>query len=474
MRDASFLGARNLIQIKMTKQRMRCSACVLLFAGILSGCSMTSERVVFDSALNQNRYDAAEIIAVKAGTKDYVAKELLWSLEAGTLLRNNGKHALSTTVFDGAEDLIKQEEQKSGLSSGFSLTASLLINDNVTDYPPRVYDRVMVNTYKALNFWALGDFGNARVEWNRTDDRQRRAAEYFSSEISKQKEQLSFSSPQVKESFAKSLTTLDATGVDVEKWIPYSDYINPASLYLHGLYFLFNGETSGDFDRARVSLSRAYAMTRNAQIASDLRLVQHGRSQPNNIWVIFENGTAARKKERRIDLPLFIFTNKISYVGVAFPVLNDGTAAYPYLTVNHNKKTQTFAYMDRIIKGEFKTELTTILIREITRAVGKTVAQGALINSDDKTVRFIGQLFAVTQAVTTQADLRSWHSLPYNFQVARVSWPKNGQFTLSTSDGNLIDVNLPSTPQPVIVYVKAIAAGATPQVEILTSKNYGL
>lgn len=460
-----------MIQYKMTKQRFCCSACFLLFAGILSGCSTTSDRVAFDSALDQNQYQFAESLAVNKGTKNHTATELLWSLEAGTLLRHNGKTVQSTAVFDGSEALIKQEELKNIASSGSSLTASLLINDNVTDYYPRQYDRVMVNTYKALNFWSEGDFANARVEWNRTDDRQRRAAEYFSKEINLQKEQLAFSALQVKSSLSKSTDALEAAGIDIEKWIPYSDYINPASLYLHGLYFLLNGEGSGDFDRARVSLSRAYAMTRSPQIAADLKLVRHGRHQPDNIWVIFENGTAARKREMRIDLPLFIFTNKIIYAGMALPVLNDGKPAYSHLTVNRQQKTQTYAYMDRVIKGEFKTEFNTILIKELTRVISKTLAQGTLLNSDDKTTRFIGRLFAVTQAATTQADLRSWHSLPHNFQVTRVNWPKNGQFTLTTSDGNLIDVKLPSTPQPVIVYVKAIAAGATPQVALLTGKN---
>lgn len=462
---------RKQAQGSMTTEKVAKIFGLFFFIFAVSGCSTTSERIAFDTALAQKQYQRAEVIALDEGTKSNQASDLLWSLEAGTLLRYNGKLAQSTTIFDGSEELIKQEELKSGVSSGLSLTASLFINDNITSYQPRVYDRVMVNTYKAINFWALGDFNNARVEWNRTDERQRRAAEYFSKEILQQQERLSFSSKELNNSLSKSLDILDASGVDVEQWIPYSDYINPASLYLHGLYFLLNGQGSGDFDRARVSLSRAYAMTRSSQIAADLRLVRNGRSQPANIWVIFENGTAARKKEMRIDLPLFIVTSNITYAGIALPVLTTGTPAYSYLMVNGQKKTQSFATMDRVIKGEFKTEFTTILIKELTRAISKTLAQSSLLNSDDKTVRLIGQIFAVAQVATTQADLRSWHSLPYDFQVARVDWPKNGQFTLSTSDGNLVKVQLPSTPQPLIVYVRAITAGATPQVEILTSKN---
>src|SRR3546814_2844605 len=67
---------------------------------------------------------------------------------------------------------------------------AVLVNDNVMPYSPAVYDTVMLNTYKALNFWQQGDYDNARIEWNRTDDRQRRASEHFESEIDKQRDEI--------------------------------------------------------------------------------------------------------------------------------------------------------------------------------------------------------------------------------------------------------------------------------------------
>lgn len=45
----------------------------------------------------------------------------------------------------------------------------------------------MVNTYKALNYASLHDSANTRVEFNRALDRQRRAKDYFRSEIQKKR-----------------------------------------------------------------------------------------------------------------------------------------------------------------------------------------------------------------------------------------------------------------------------------------------
>lgn len=432
---------------------------------------MTSERREFDAALLQGQTSVAQNIAINAGINSAgQVRDLLWSLEAATLLRFNSDLQSSTAIFDGTEALIKQEELRNFASAGLSQTASMIINDNVMSYRPTVYDKVMVNTYKAINFWQERDFVNARVEWNRVDDRQRRAAEHFSKQILRREESLNQSQSQLSLSYKQSLKTLESAGINPDRWLPYDDYINPASLYLHGLYFLLNGESDADFDRARSSLSRAFVLTRQPQIKADLALVRQGKALPAGIWVIFENGIAARKIEQRLDLPLFMLTDNIDYVGIALPTLTSGQPAHLYLLLNNNQKTQTFATMDRIIAGEFKTEFSSILIKEISRALLKTAGQSELLSSDNDTVRLVGHISSVIQAATTQADIRSWHSLPYNFQVAYTKWPRSGKLGLTTPSGYPIEVQLPSTPQPVIVYVRAFSAVDIPQVTVLTSK----
>ncbi|SFD14545.1 Uncharacterized protein conserved in bacteria [Pragia fontium] len=438
---------------------------------VLAACSNPPSRKNFDYEISQGNLEVAQKIALTEGVtaETDATTELLWSLEAGALLRMTNQLDRSTKVFDGAENLIKDNETQNLAASGFSQAASMVVNDNIMDYTPRVYDRVMVNTYKALNFWQQSDFANARVEWNRVDDRQRRAAEYFSKEINAQKNEVK--SNKLGESYSKSMETLEGSGIDVSKWAPYDGYINPASLYLHGLYFLINNESAADLNKAKESLKRAYALTRSKQIRADLNLANKGRSVAPGVWVIFENGTSSKKVERRVDLPLILVTSRVAYAGIALPTLESGSPAFSNLSVNGGGKTESFANMDKIIQGEFKTEFTGILIKELARAVLKTAAQASMMNSDNSTVRILGAITGIAQAVTTQADIRSWHTLPYDFQVTYVKWPKSGQVQLSPSGGAPITVDLPATPQPVVVYVRALNASTTPQVNVLTSKN---
>ena len=63
--------------------------------------------------------------------------------------------------------------------------AAIVTNDNIVPYVGEEYDGIMVNTYKALNFMALGKEDDARVEFNRAIERQRRAADKFAQDIKK-------------------------------------------------------------------------------------------------------------------------------------------------------------------------------------------------------------------------------------------------------------------------------------------------
>ncbi|MDR0805772.1 MAG: hypothetical protein LBN41_03380 [Enterobacteriaceae bacterium] len=442
---------------------------------MLVACSNPPTRKNFDNEIFQGHLESAQEIALKeagiAKTETDIATELLWSLEAGALLRINNDPARSTQLFDRSEALIKDDETKNLVAASADQAASMVVNDNVLDYTPREYDRVMVNTYKALNFWQQADFNNARVEWNRVDDRQRRAVEHFADEINAQKDELQNSS--ISKSYNRSLRTLEKFGIEVSKWKPYDGYVNPAALYLHGLYFLINSESASDLSKATESLKRAYALTENKQIGADLALAQQeqGYQVTPGVWVIFENGSAAQKVERRIDLPLILLTNSVAYTGIALPTLEAGHSTFSYLTINGGKHTEAFASMDKIIQGEFKTEFNGILIKELSRATLKTAAQTVMMKSKTSTMKILGIFTGVAHAVTTQADIRSWHTLPYNFQVAYIDWPASGKVTINPPGGTTITVDLPTTPQPVIVYVRALNARSTPQVNILMSKN---
>ncbi|WP_323018220.1 hypothetical protein [Castellaniella sp.] len=437
---------------------------------VLAGCATSESTKNYKLELQAGNIPAATERAVKESdlNKEGKPEDLLWSLEAGTMLRYNTLSERSTAMLDGAEDLMKDDDTRNAVASGGQQVAAVLTNDNMLPYSPNVYDTVMLNTYKALNFWQMGDHDNARIEWNRTDDRQRRAAEHFESEIAKQKDEVASSdnSDLVNRSLSSSGAAFDKAGVDVEQWAPYAGYINPASLYLHGLYFLLNGENKADFDKSKSSLERAFALTQNAQVKADLASARKpGKIKPA-VWVVFENGMAASKRELRIDLPLFLVTGALNYTGIALPMLQDGVPAYDHIAIGR-QQSQHLASMDTIIQGEFKTRFNAILVREIIRATAKTVMQKQLNDQNP----WLGLAAAIAQAASTQADLRSWLTLPHDFQLMQVPYPGNNILTLTLPGPETeIEIPLPEEKRSLVVYVRALNTTAPPSIQILPSK----
>ncbi|WP_415837429.1 COG3014 family protein [Parendozoicomonas haliclonae] len=407
------------------------------------------------------------------------AEDLLWSLEAGALLRFSKKYDESTGFFDDAEALMKQEDTEHLGSEALDGASSLLVNDSVADYEQAHYDGIMANTYKALNFMFNGDNSNARVEWNRVDDRQRRAAEDFAEKIAKLKEEIRAENEkedndQYREVTNQSISHVEelvaSQGIDFSEWKAYGNYVNPFSTYMHGLFFMLNAQGSGDFSKAYDSMRRVASMTGNSTAKSDMVLADNlyrGRTSLKKmkptVWVVFENGLGPKKDELRIDLPVFLASDNVSYSGMALPKLVEREQAFPTLSIN-DTETRILSEMDRVVQAEFKAEFPYILTREVTRTVLKTIAQKQLNDKDP----MMGLAGAIAQMATTGADLRIWYSLPKDFQLAKLNKPKNGALTI-TAPGMESPLNVQLDPKArfSIVYVRAVSPTVTPSIDVV-------
>ena len=142
----------------------------------------TFEKVLKNSTCNYT------FVQNKIEDKDDV---ILWASQGGSQARNCFDYNGSNLYFDKAEELYKRDvDLQSNVNRAGNSANSILINNNLNDYEGNIYEKVMLNTYKGLNFMALGDFVNARIEFNRALDRQRRAKDYFSSEIKKHNKEI--------------------------------------------------------------------------------------------------------------------------------------------------------------------------------------------------------------------------------------------------------------------------------------------
>lgn len=457
---------------------MKNALTVTLLALAISGCAITERKNQgkLDTSLVQgNTLEAITLAKEKAGLdeKTNQLSDQLWGMQAGSLLRMNKDYTESNRYFDSIEDVMFMEDTEGVLESTGELIGSTITNDAMLDYEQTYYDSVMVNTYKALNFISIGDRDSARIEWNRSDERQRRAADYFAKKINKQKEQLEGKDEATSKSLNKSL--LESEKVVAQhnftnaEWQAYDGYINPFSTFMHGLFFMLNAQDNSDLNKAIDSLNRVAAITQTKVSADTLKLaeeLQKGTSNLaglNKVWVVFENGRAVKKEELRIDLPLFLVSDNVAYTGIALPRLKELPAPYDSLKVG-DVKTEVVGDMDKIIQAEFKEEFPVILTKEISRTLIKTVAQKQINDQNP----LLGLGAGLLQAISTQADTRTWSMLPKNFQAAVVDAPAQGKLTLSLGEKTTpIDVDIPAGKN-AIVYVKATTATALPIVDVIS------
>ncbi|MDW1980966.1 MULTISPECIES: COG3014 family protein [Vibrio] len=445
---------------------------------MLSGCTSMMQRNDFDSfnsKLDSGDFSGASQVALEHAGYDNDSGEtsdLLWTLQAGASLNYAGEYELSTKLLDETETMMKEEDTESTASEGVELIGSMVGNDAMLAYEQAHYDGIMTNTIKAWNFISLHDYQNARVELNRAEERQRRAAQHFADIIKERSEELESeageSSALVKQTIESDLTqnTLKKAGIEQGQWKPYEGYVNPFTTYSYGLHLLITGKSKSDFEKAANSFKRVHSLTGSPAAKADYQLARSMVKNPsqsklkNQVWVIFENGKSPVKEERRIDLPIFLLSNNVSYAGIAIPTLKKRGTTFDSITIN-GSKTSTIADMDKIISAEFDQEFPYILAREITRVTLKTIAQKQVKDEN----ALLGDALAILQMVTTGADIRTFSALPSEYQATRIKAKHNkveikaGSFT--------IPVELSTESNKHIIYVKAVSPLIEPSVKVV-------
>ena len=437
-----------------------------------TGCSSPqSDLSVFNYRFANGNYGESVAFAQKKIRKNKTPKatDLLWAIQLGTAERMRQNHQQSNILFDNSEDMLKFFDERNNLGDIFSAT---VINDNTIPYKGTEYDGIMVNTYKALNFMAIGDMDLARVEFNRAVERQRRAKIKFNREIQKRKAQLAKSNNRIASSIDDPRTQkiLEEKYPNLYNFQAYPDFVNPFTTYLAGIFF----NLVGDYQKSADLFKESQGMVKgNPYIIEDLANVDailDGIIYSNpTVWLIFENGLGPVKKETRLDLPLFAITDEVKYVGIALPQLSYRRAAYPYLNITADDKTyktHIIASMDRVIQTEFAKDFKVILIRAVSSAAAKAGMQYFLENQNTSEMSTLSYIVGLLSYTTTKADVRMWTSLPKNFQVARFKKPSDGKITITLPGSSSFEINIPDCNN-AIVYVRIIAANIEPVYELI-------
>ena len=413
----------------------------------------------------------------KAGKNVHNKDSIIWHLEAGAVLRAAGQYNDSNLVLDEAQAEIDAYAQKAKVRVAQEAGA-LLSNQAELDYEGRAYDGIMLNTYKALNYLALGDLDKARPELIRAYQRQQDAVEENKKRIEKTQSAVEESKDRATieraQNDSKLQSQLSASTANLEGVKVYADYVNPFTVYLDGLYFMANAADASDLERAHKSFERVAAFApANSYVKDDLAAVDgliQGHPLTPVTYVIFETGCAPERGQIRVDIPIIV--SRVSYVGAAFPTLSLQDNYQPSLMVSAGGgqvPAATVASMDGIISLDFKNELPVIITKTIASTVTKAVAAYAIndaARSSGGSDVGLGNNIAglLTQVATAAyqiavniADTRTWTTLPKEFQVARLPTPADRKLEVFTPNGFRMAVTVGEGTVNV-VYVKAISA----------------
>ena len=454
----------------------------IIQAVFIAGCNAPkSDLLKFDTSFKtdylrcSNLENSIQIAQSKTSkSKNPKGEDLLWSMQLGCLERIKQNHRQSNEYFDKSEEMLNFFDYQNTTTDS---VAAMAVNENIIPYVGREYDGIMVNTYKALNFMALGQNDLARVEFNRALDRQRRAKENFTKEIKKLQNELE-QAQKKEDSHVKENVDNPEIKQLIEDRYPglynfeaYPDFINPFTTYISGVFF----NLVGDHSKATSLLRESYGMVSDNQyMAEDLAITEQvldGQKELiDTVWVIFENGMGPVKEEFRIDIPLFVETEKVKYIGIALPKLAFREQAYPYLSIisdGKNHKTQYVAHMDRVIQTEFNKDFKGILTRAIISTTAKAVAQYALGKKGNSSSGLASFLAAAYSYATTAADVRIWTTLPKDFQVARFTIPADRLITIEPPGGESFQIKIPSCKNS-LVYVRIPFRRAKPVYDLIT------
>lgn len=456
-----------------------CLAVVVLTFGI--GCQTYSDQNLAASGswLRGDVQGAAGTYgerARKAPRRDAV----IWNLELGTARRAAGEFHASNEAFAAAEARIDDFERRAKVSVSQEAVA-LVSNQASLPYEGRIYDKIMLNSYRGLNFLQLGDKAGARVEFNRVLRRQEDAIAVKKRRIARDEEAIRKARGE-NENGASLLddsriqSRLDSAYSHLDTFKARGSYENPYAIFLRGLFFATHSTGNSDLETARHALNQVVAMTGNEYVKRDLQHVEErfrGQTIGPMVHVIFETGRAPQRAQERIDLPLFfIGDGNIPVFTAAFPTLR---SQYNYVSAlkvdggGHNAQTILLADMEAIIAREFLDELPTIQAKTILSSVGKAAAAYAINRSARKQDENLGLLALVAtslyQVAVNVADTRTWTTLPKQIQYCSLPLPANRKLKLSGAGLNS-DINL-QTGNTLLVYVKSI----TPEAPLLVTQT---
>lgn len=461
----------------ITKVRTRGAFLSLLGAGFLVGCA-SSDLTTSQALYREGRVDEAAVVIEQYSEKhngDSAQMVIAW-IERGSILRTAGRYSESDEAFALVESRIEDFETRADTDVGEEIGALLTTPDKIT-YRGFDYDRVFVAVYRGLNSLAMEDYETPRQHFVRasqwqdfTVERNRRLIERAQDEKAEAQEKCDVDRTLQSDDLQAAMR--DRYG-NLELFSGYENFANPFADFVRAVFLLGVRQSYDDIDTARNLMRRVAGMVdANPYVLADLdRADRAARGEGidlNMTYVFFETGVAPHREEFRITLPLFLVNGYVDTVSIAVPYLefNGGHAGTLRIdTGDGTHHTVLLADVDRIIAGEFKQRLPTLITRMVASAVVKSALQYAM-NEATKSNEWVNLFSRIGMAVyaagTNRADLRTWATLPKEIQYA--SFPTPPDASLAVYKGGFSSSVTLEQQGLNIVVVRSINAQTPPKI----------
>ncbi|MFQ6342887.1 COG3014 family protein [Campylobacter sp. VTCC 70190] len=444
-------------------------AFVGLTALFFSACSnATKTNTSFENALTQ-KYCGADFFNQNLEKIEKNDDVIYTGINTGLIARNCGDFNRSNVFFDVAEESYKYDVDLENVAKkGAKLAATTLVNDTIVDYEGSLYERIMVNVYKGLNFMNLGNYEDARVEFNRALMRQDKAKEYFAKEIEKNREDIDKAKkdPNYDKNMNENSKAISQQYDNLFKEFDTTKkFVNPYATYLASVFFFMDR----DYRRA-ADLFREVAIINpnNQEIKKEAKIFNERakkavlKKDKKYVFVVYENGMGVVKDDFTLTLP-FIVDKKIISTSVALQTLKKREASFANLNVN-GVSTSEVVDLDDIVATEFKINMPAMITKALAQTIAKTTLNLAVANNDS-TGGWLTLASSVATAATNAADVRSWRGLPKSVSVAMVE--NSGNISIKNPQGQEIYQNTLDKNKNALVIVRSFAPYLPNSVDLI-------
>lgn len=435
---------------------------------LLSGCTSLSDKVMGYQASYANRDldTAANLAAAHARQGGEERHRIYWLLEQGKALHEAGEFEDSIAVLREAIALIELEDGK-GEFRVSEAGAAILWNDTVLNYRGRPSERVMLHLIQSLNYLAIGEYNNARVERNRMFVAQSDATQTYAKGIELAQQELAMQYAEQAEQAAEQVagqTNTDSGGSPIDQVTgnstfdrqyqkirnlitpAYRDFENPLATYYWSLLAWAFNESGNAANRLRRVAS---FVPENEYVQADIEQEGWLKAETDMVYILAEVGLAPRRRQ----VVISYVTPWTGATVLALPVLDlPGTAiggvvardarvgsvdAEEKKYVEQGYRSQLLADLRPIVANEYDVELPSVILRsvlsltlkEAVTAVGTHNNRGNSSGDElaQAAILLGGTLWKVASA---EVDLRGFSSLGQRVELIRMPRPASGELAL--------------------------------------------